>query len=72
MKTRQHVHAFAAQDGYMSRYVPRCYLDVVIAVKGEAVVDALRQHNHVALSAVYPDPLLVKVPDIKVPCMPQL
>lgn len=48
-----------------------CYLDVVVAVKGEAVVDALRQHNHVALPAVYPDPPLVKVPDIKIPCMPQ-
>lgn len=44
------------------------HLDVVVAVQSEPVVDALWEHNHVPLSAVYSDPPVVKVPHIKVPC----
>lgn len=42
------------------------HLDVVIAVQSEAVVDAFRQDNHVPLLAVDPDPLVIKVPHIKI------
>ena len=42
-------------------------LDVVVGVQSEAVVNSGRQHNHVALSAIDPDPLLVGVTDVEVP-----
>ena len=42
---------------------------MIVAVQCEAMVDTLRQHNHVSLSTVYPDPSLVKVAYIKVPCI---
>ena len=45
------------------------HLDVVAAVQCEAVVDALGQHNHVPLSAVYPNPSLIQIAHIKVPCI---
>lgn len=44
------------------------YLDIVVAVQRESVVDTLRQHDHIPLPTVYPDPSLVKVAHIKVPC----
>lgn len=44
------------------------HLDVVALVEREAVVDALWQHNHVALAAVDADPPVVMVPHIKVSC----
>ena len=45
-------------------------LDVVVGIEGETVVYSGWKHNHVTLFAIDPDPLLVLVTDVKVPCTP--
>ncbi len=44
------------------------HLDVIVGVQSEAVVNALRQHNHITLPAIDPDPPLIKVSHIKIAC----
>ena len=48
----------------------RACLDVVVLVQGESMVDALRQHDHVALAAADADPALLLVPHVKIACTP--
>ncbi len=43
-------------------------LDVVLLVQGETMVYSLRQHYHVASTAVNADPAVVKIPHVKVAC----
>ena len=45
-----------------------CYLDVIVFIESEAMVDPLWQHDHVSLLALNPNPLVILPSDIKVAC----
>jgi hypothetical protein len=45
------------------------HLDVVVCVQCEPMVDALWQHDHVALVALYSNPPVVLVSNVEVACV---
>lgn len=47
---------------------PTAHLDVIAGIQGEAVVDALRKHDHISLLAVDADPFVLGIPHIKISC----
>lgn len=45
-----------------------CYLEIVICIKCESVVDPLRQHQQITLAALDTNPTVIQVTNIKVTC----